>query len=165
MLEELHMADALRVCDPPKTLVGAALLLSLNMTWGVASAQSCDEFAGRLIANAVRPSIEALGCAELRRAGLDRSEHRLHHVCYSSSGATSNLEIVADLKCRTGDKALIPAQGSERVTARVRVRAADCQITQLNIDADSDIGRMLLQAFDAEGKARQALQKALQGTC
>jgi hypothetical protein len=132
---------------------------------GAPAAFGCDELVSRLLTKAIQPSIESLGCGALGRAGVDKAEHRLRSVCYSSSGANSNVEIIADLTCKTSDQALIRTQVSERVKAIAGVRAADCSILDLKIEPAGDIGKILISAFGVEGKARVALQNALRGTC
>ena len=121
--------------------------------------------ASRLIEKAIRPAIESLNCGQLGDAGLDVGEHHLQSVCYSSSGPSSQIEIVADLKCRTGDKALIKSEVAERATANAEVRGADCQIISIDVSASGEIGALLLRAFDVNGKARDALAEALSKIC
>jgi hypothetical protein len=73
--------------------------------------------------------------------------------------------MVVSLTCKTSDKALIKASVSEKVSASARVRASDCQILDLKVEAAGDIGRILLAAFGAAGAARTALQAALDRVC
>jgi len=128
-------------------------------------AVGCDELVGKLIAGAVGPSIQALGCSELGKAGLGKADHRLERVCYEYLGAESRVSMTVALTCMTSDSAFIKASISDTMTASARVSASDCQILDLRVDAAGDIGRILLAAFDAEGAARKALQKALDGMC
>jgi hypothetical protein len=146
-----------------RILVSFSVLLAVLA--GATSASACDELVSRLIATAVRPSIESLGCGQLGRAGLDYAEHRLESVCYLSSGSESTVNIVSNLKCKTSDAAFVKSQVSEEVSAFARVRGTDCQILALDIRAAGEIGKILLAAFDAEGAARKALQKALDKLC
>ena len=137
----------------------------IALACSASGAFACDELASRLFAKALRPAVESLECSVLGKAGLDKAEHRLERVCYSSSGPESEIEIAANLKCRTGDGAFLKAQLSERVTARARVRGADCQIVHAGVDAAGEIGKLLIQAFDANGKVRRALEDALRQSC
>ncbi len=98
-------------------------------------------------------------------AGLDNGDHHLRSVCYSSTGATSQIEIIADLKCETSDKALIKSEIAERVTVTAEVRGSDCQVINIDISASGEIGGLILRAFDADGEARKALASALAGIC
>lgn len=148
----------------PSNLVSLALAGAALLVQG-GSATACDEFASRLIANQIRPAVGALGCQDLGRAGLDRADHGLEAVCYTSTGPISEIAITAQLGCRTGDAAFIKAQVSERVTVKVQVRAADCAIQGIALTASGEIGKILLRAFDVEGRARSALQEALTKTC
>ena len=143
--------------------LSASILLAAVLQ--AAPAPACDELAGRLLANAVRPAIESLGCGDLAKAGLDRSDHHLDSLCYSSSGPDSSVDITASLTCKTSDAALIKSHVSENVSGSARVRASDCQILELHLDASGEIGKIMIRAFDAEGAARRALQDALEHLC
>jgi hypothetical protein len=134
----------------------------------VASAETagaCDELAGKLLATYVAPAIASLGCSELERAGVDKSDHKLESVCYASEGPSSSVQIVASLRCHTGDRALIPVSISERVTADAVVRGSDCAVQSAGIRPSGDIGRVLAAAFDLNGRARTALQEGLTKLC
>jgi hypothetical protein len=128
-------------------------------------ALACDELVGRLIASAVRPSIESLGCSALGKAGLDNAEHRLDSVCYVSSGPESTVSMMINLKCKTSDAAFVKAQVSENVSASARVRASDCQIVDVRLEAAGEVGKILIQAFNGEGAARKSLQGLLDKFC
>jgi len=81
----------------------------------VASAETagaCDELAGKLLATFVAPAIASLGCSELGRAGVDKSDHKLESVCYSSGGPTSSVQVVASLRCHTAPMAPCRARAS-----------------------------------------------------
>ena len=144
---------------------GLIALVTTALAAGQGPVEACDELAGRLIASAVRPAIETLGCRDLGRAGIDRANHRLSSICYESSGSVSTVAMAAVLSCRTGDGAMIPASVSERVEATAKVRASDCLVLGVDVSASGGIGRILLRAFDAEGRARKALQDALAKVC
>jgi hypothetical protein len=126
---------------------------------------ACDDLIGRLITRALKPAVEGFSCGELGFAGLDVAEHRLESVCYTSEGASSQIQIVASLKCRTSDAAFIRSQVSDRLTARATMRGSDCQITDVHVDAESQLGRAFLRSFDVNGKARKALETALENAC
>lgn len=131
----------------------------------VGSAQACDELAGRLLTTYLAPAIASLGCSELGRAGVDKADHKLESVCYASEGATSSVQLVASLRCHTGDRALIPVSISERVTADAVVRGADCAVQSAGVRPSGDIGRVLARALDLDGRARTALQDGLTKLC
>ena len=141
-------------------VIGAA---ASTVCTGAASA--CDELISRLVANAIRPSIELLSCSALGRAGLT-TRNIISRACATRPAVSqSSIVMVVDLKCRTSDDAFIKASVSERVTASATVQASDCQILDLSVEASGDIGRILLGAFDASGAARKALQEALDKAC
>jgi len=143
----------------------AIVVGAIALTVSAVAASACDELVSRLIANAIRPSIESLDCSGLDKAGLNNAEHHLASVCYTSTGSQSNIVMVVDLKCRTSDAAFIQASVSEQVTASATVQASGCQILDLSVEASGDIGRILLGAFDASGAARKALQEVLDKAC
>lgn len=148
----------------PLSVLGLALL-AVAASPSAGKAQTCDELASRLITKAVRPPIETLDCSALARAGLDRPDHHLRSVCYSSTGPQSTIEIVADLTCRTSDAALIRASVSDRLTAKATVTGSTCKIEHIDINAAGDLGSGLLRAFDVNGMARRSLQEALDKAC
>jgi len=128
-------------------------------------AQGCDEFAGKLLASYLDPAIKSLGCSELGKAGVDHADHKLESVCYTSTGPTSQLMIIANLRCHTSDRALIPVSISERVTAEARVRGTGCSIEDLKLRPSGEIGKVLAAGLDLNGRARSALQDGLNKLC
>jgi hypothetical protein len=143
--------------------VRAFALPGMMMTAKTAAA--CDEFASRLIDRAVRPEIESLDGGLVGRTGLDVRDHHLVSVCYTSTGPTSNIEIVADLKCKTSGDAFIKTEIGDRVTALAEVRASDCQLLNVDVTTSGEIGKLLLNSFNVNGKARDALVQALGRLC
>jgi hypothetical protein len=142
---------------------GAALLAIGAMFSG--SARACDDLVGNVLASYVRPAIQSLGCSALGKAGIDVAEHKLESLCYSSNGPTSTIEIVANLNCRTSDRAVIPFSLSERVTADAQVRGADCSVQNARLRPAGEIGKILASQLDADGRARKALQEGLNKIC
>lgn len=128
-------------------------------------AEECDRLVSNLIAGALRPSIAGLSCGGLGKAGIDRAEHSLTNVCYTSSGLTSSVEITASLKCSNSPKALIRVTVAERVTARANVDGIACKVTSVEVTANGEIGKLLVEGLDAAGAARTALEKVLDGSC
>jgi hypothetical protein len=140
--------------------------LTIGMLFAASDATlACDEFAGRLLSTYLSPAIASLGCSALGRAGLDNANHKLESVCYTSSGPTSSVQIVASLHCHTSDAAFIKASVSERVTADATVRGSDCSVQGVTVRPSGDIGKVLSQAFDLDGRARTALQEGLDKIC
>jgi hypothetical protein len=86
------------------------------------------------------------------------SDHDLVSVCYTSSGPTSNIEIVAELKCKTSDKAFIKTQISDRVTVRAGVRASDCQLKLMDKSerTDGTFSRMRTARTPSATRQREA---------
>jgi hypothetical protein len=128
-------------------------------------ARACDDLADKLLSSFLGPAIKGLGCSELGKAGVDKADHKLESVCYTSSGPTSSVEIVASLHCHTGDQALIPVSISERVTADAQVRGADCSVQNVSVRPSGEIGKVLASALNANGRARNALQEGLNKLC
>ncbi|TPK85714.1 hypothetical protein FJ936_09250 [Mesorhizobium sp. B2-4-13] len=140
--------------------IGAVAVMS-----GTIAVRACDEFAGRLISSAVAPAIEGLKCENIGKAGLDKPDHHLQSVCYTSSGSTSNLEIVASLRCKTSDKAFVKVALSDTGTANAQVRGADCQLLEVNVQTSGEVGKILIRAFNVNGIVRTKLQEALDKFC
>jgi hypothetical protein len=124
-------------------------------------AVACDELASRLLSAHLGPAVQSLGCSALGR--LDVADHKLESVCYTSSGPTSYIEIVASLICRTSAAAVVQASASERVTADVQIH--DCSVQRINLRTSGIIGRVLVEGLDAKGRVREALQAGLNKLC
>lgn len=150
-----------------KTVQNAILGIAIAVTLivGPAAAQACDAFVGRLVSSAIAPEIEKLECEGISKAGLDKPAHHLQSVCYTSNGPTSELEIVADLTCKTSDKAVLKSHISETVTATAEVNGADCKITNFQIKTKGALAQLLLGAFKADAIGRTKLQDALDKVC
>ena len=146
-------------------LLGMAAFVGVGLFDASAAAHACDEFVSRLVDKAIQPSIKSLDCGLLGKAGFDIGNHQLKTVCYTSAGATSNIEIVVDLECKTSDKAFFKGKVAETVTATAEVRASDCELLNVNVSAAGEIGKLLIQAFDVNGRARGALIDALSRLC
>ncbi|AWB19993.1 hypothetical protein DA075_02800 [Methylobacterium currus] len=141
-------------------LAGALLLGS-----GVARAAECDQFISGRIADQIRGPIEATDCSYLGRAGVDKANHKLESVCYKSSGPTSSVEINASFSCSTSPAALIKFSTSDRVRATADIRGSDCQVLDVKVNTSGEISKVVLKAFDANGRVRTALQDALNKLC
>ena len=148
-----------------KRSVRTAALLLIACASSVGSANACDDLAGKLLSRYLAPAIRSLGCSELNRAGVDKSDHKLESVCYMSDGPTSSVRIVAALHCQTGDRAFIPVSLSERVTADAVVRGADCIVQNVQLRPSGEIGKVLARGLDLDGRARKALQEGLAKLC
>jgi hypothetical protein len=129
------------------------------------SAVACDDLADKLLSPYLRSAIQSLGCSDLGKVGVDVADHKLESVCYTSSGQTSTIEIVVGLHCYTSDAAFVRASISERVTADAQVRGADCSLQGIHVRPSGEIGKILVKAFDVEGRARKALQDGLSKMC
>ncbi|KMO33786.1 hypothetical protein VQ03_24375 [Methylobacterium tarhaniae] len=141
------------------------LAVALLLGAGTAQAAGCDEFISGRIADQIRAPIETAGCSYLGKAGVDKANHKLESVCYTSSGPTSTVEIHASFSCRTGDKALIPFSTSDRVKATAEVRGSDCSVVDVKVNSSGEISKVALGIFNANGQARKALQTALNSLC
>jgi hypothetical protein len=151
--------SAMRCC------LGGLLVAALLGQTCASKAQGCDQLAGRLLTTYLDPAIKGLGCSALGKAGVDNADHKLESVCYTSTGPTSQVVLIASLRCHTSDAAFIPVSISERVTAEARVRAADCSIEDFKVQPSGEIGKVLSAGFDLNGRARSALQDGLNKIC
>lgn len=143
--------------------MAAAMVVGLGST--AAFSEPCDELVGRLLVKNLKKPIEDADCGPLGKAGLDKPQHKLESVCYSSSGPTSSVAVVATLSCKTSDKALIKSSVAEKVTATMQVSGSDCKVTDIKVAASGEIGKVLAKVFDLDGKARVGLQNALTNAC
>ncbi|MGX5830881.1 hypothetical protein [Mesorhizobium sp. 43Arga] len=141
------------------------IVIAVTFTGGPVAAQECDAFVGRLVSSAIAPEIEKLKCEGISKAGLDKPAHHLNSVCYTSNGPTSELEIIADLTCKTSDKAVFKSQISETVKAKAQVNGVDCKITNFKIETSGALAQLLLGAFKADAIGRTKLQEALDKVC
>jgi hypothetical protein len=142
-----------------------ALLVLAFFAFAPTSALACDEFASRLLATKLAPAIASLGCSALGKAGLDNAGHKLANVCYASDGPNSSIRIVADLNCRTSSAAFIKSSVSESVTVEATVRGSDCSLSNAEVMPSGEIGKVLSQALDLNGRLRSALQDGLNTLC
>jgi hypothetical protein len=111
-------------------------------------------------------------CPIARDAGLDQKGHKLIGVCYESQGATSKIEIDAALNCHSSDHSVVSKllggknapSISENVTVVAEARGADCQLLSAEVKPSGELGKILAAMFDANGKAREALEKGPHGS-
>lgn len=134
---------------------------------------ACDDLVDNLIIAKLRPVIAELDCSVLNKAGLDKKDHKLAGVCYQSTGATSEIRIDTQLRCHSSDQSVpgrllggssVPS-ASEDVTAEAKVRGSDCFVIEVVVKPSGELGKLLAKLFDANGKAREALQQALTQAC
>jgi hypothetical protein len=151
------------IISQTQRVIGAIALVI--MVTAATSASACDDLADRLLSSYLGPAIQALGCSELGKAGVDVAEHKLESVCYTSSGSTSSVEIVASLSCHTSSAAVIKGSVSERVIADAQVRGADCNVQDIKVRPSGEIGKILIGAFGVNGRAHAALQDGLSRIC
>lgn len=145
-------------------LPSRALWVLVCTALSVGTVRACDDLADKLLSSYLAPAIQLLGCSELGKAGVDKADHKLENICYTSNGPTSAVEIVASLHCHTG-KAVILVSISERVTADAQVRGADCSVQSVSVRPSGEIGKVLASAFNVDGRARTALQEGLNKLC
>lgn len=154
-------------------LIGIVISTSLALGVCVDAHAACDDLVGNLILAKLRPAVEGLDCSVVKKLGMDKKDHKLASVCYRSNGAISGITIDARLRCYGSDKAVFTrAMGkdnapsvSENVIIDAEARGSDCMVTALNVRPSGDLGKALVRLFDANGKARIALQKALDQAC
>lgn len=134
------------------------------------AAFACDELVDTIISRHLGPVIETADCP---LPGLDKKDHKLVAVCYESTGPTSHIRIDAQLSCHASGESvaskLLGAKNtpsaSEDVTVEAEARGADCQLLSVNVKPSGELGKVLAVMFDANGKARQALQQGLAELC
>jgi hypothetical protein len=146
---------------------GLILIVGLQSTFGegTRAAGSCDELIGHLITRAVKPAVDGFDCGVLKKAGVDKNDHHLNSVCYTSTGPVSRVEVQATFTCKTSDKALIHFSTSANATAVAEVRGSDCSVSFVDFQVSGEIAKVLVDAFDLKGRLADALKKGLAGAC
>jgi hypothetical protein len=54
---------------------------------------------------------------------------------------------------------------SENVTVEADVMGADCHLNYVNVRPSGELGKVVVALFDANGKAREALEQGLADAC
>lgn len=147
-----------------------AVLASLVAT---PSSAACDLFVSGVLFRHLAPAVADADCSVLGRAGLDKKDHHLVSVCYESSGPTSHIRIDTQLRCHASDESVMShlfgrrntPSISENVSAEAEVRGQDCHLNYVKVKPSGEISKILVAVFDANGKARKALQDGLNEIC
>jgi hypothetical protein len=148
-------------------------LLVLTPLLPVNARAACDQFAGNLISKQLRPQIASIDCAVLKQAGIDKKDHKLVSVCYESTGPTSRIRIDTQLHCYGSSESVVSKliggknapSVSENVTVEAEARGSDCHLNDVKIQPSGELGKALAALFDANGKARKALEQGLAEAC
>jgi hypothetical protein len=134
---------------------------------------ACDDLIGSIITKHLGPVIANADCPVAKDAGLDQKGHKLTGVCYESQGATSKIKIDTTLNCHSSNESVVSKllgsknspSISENVTVEAEARGADCQLLSVEVEPSGELGKILAAMFDANGKARQALEQGLADAC
>jgi len=105
--------------------------------------------------------------------GLDKKGHKLVGVCYQSSGSTSHIVIDTSLNCHASGESVVSKlfgaknapSVSENVTVEADVTGADCHLNYVNVKPSGALSQVLVALFNANGKAREALEQGLAEAC
>lgn len=145
--------------------ITAPILVVLTSFAPMKAFAQCDQLIGNILSKHLRPEIENADCAVVRRAGLDKKGHELKRVCYESSGPTSHIRIDTHLNCHTSPKAVFKSSVSENVTVEADVSGSDCKLNYVKVKPSGELGKVLVALFNANGKARKALEQGLAEVC
>lgn len=134
------------------------------------AAAACDALIGTIITKQLGPAIEKADCPI---PGLDKPGHKLVGVCYESAGATSKIKIDTALNCHaSGEGAVSKLLGgnnapskTENVSVEAEARGSDCELLSVEVKPSGELAKLAASWFDANGKARQALQQGLADVC
>jgi hypothetical protein len=151
-------------------IIAVVVLIPLSP---IQAAAACDELIGTIIAKHLRPVIENAECPVVKDGGLDKKGHKLAGVCYESRGRTSQIRIDTQLNCHaSGESVVAKLLGgknapsiSENVTVEAEARGADCKLLNVEVKPSGELGKVLADMFDANGRARQALDQGLAEVC
>lgn len=134
------------------------------------AASACDALIGTIITKQLGPAIEKADCPI---PGLDKPGHKLVGVCYESAGATSKIKIDTALNCHASGESVIskltggdnaPSK-TENVSVEAEARGSDCELLSVEVKPSGELAKLAASWFDANGKARQALQQGLADVC
>jgi hypothetical protein len=114
-----------------------------------------------------------LDCAVVKGLGVDKKDHKLAGVCYQSTGAMSQIRIDTQLHCYGSGESVVgkllggknAPSVSENLTVEAEARGSDCQVMSVSVKPSGELGKALASLFDADGRARTALQDALTQAC
>lgn len=146
------------------------LLFTLAAIAPLPAFAACDELVDHILAVQLAPAIEGADCPF---PGLDKKGHKLVGVCYQSTGPTSHITIDTALNCHASDES-IPAKlfggkntpsKTENVTVEAEARGSDCSLVVVQVKPSGELAKLLVPLFDANGKARTALEKGLAQVC
>jgi hypothetical protein len=158
------------VMERPFAMAAALLISSFSPVKAIAA---CDELVGRLISTKLRPLVEVLDCAVVKGAGVDRKDHKLVGVCSESTGPISQIKIDTQLHCHSSDESVAgkllggknAPSVSENLTVEAEATESDCHVTAVWVKPSGELGKALAALFDANGKARAALQEGFTQAC
>jgi hypothetical protein len=86
---------------------------------------------------------------------------------------TSQIKIDTQLNYRGSDESVVSKlldgknalSLSEKLTVEAEARGADCHLNDVKVTPSGEIGKVLAALFDANGKAREALEQGLSDAC
>ncbi len=134
------------------------------------AASACDALIGTIITKQLGPAIEKADCPI---PGLDKPGHKLVGVCYESAGATSKIKIDTALNCHASGESVVSklvggdnaASKTENVSVEAEARGSDCQLLSVEVKPSGELAKLAASWFDANGQARQALERGLADVC
>lgn len=142
----------------------------ISMYYSATYAQGCDKFAGAVIKGLVEPQLAQLECSGFKIFGLDHKDFKIADVCYTSTGPQSHVRIDATLRCYGSSESFIgkisgtaPSK-TENATLEADV-SGDCQVGDVSVKASGEVEKVLVSVFNANDKARQALQQGISKAC
>ena len=107
-------------------------------------------------------------------AGAARQERsQAQQSCYQSTGATSHITIDTTLHCHDSDESVgshllgskNQASVSDHVTVEADARGSDCSVIGVQVKPSGELTKIAAKIFDADGKARKALEEGLAKAC
>jgi hypothetical protein len=131
---------------------------------------ACDALVGKIIETKLAPEVANADCPI---KGLDKKGHKLKGVCYESTGAQSSITVDANLNCHASSESVVGKlfgkksrpSASENLKVEAVARGSDCQLESVKVKPSGEIGKLFAHLFDANGRARKALQQGLDEAC
>ncbi len=153
-----------------KILLTAAAILSV--TTGIAiSAPNCSTALGQIARSAADKAIsdsKDTACNGLKSGniGIDKTkELRITEFSLCEDGLVIEATLAVVIKCATSDAAFIKASFSETLKATAKADLNSCKVLSADVSADGYLGKLGLNAGDANKKLTQEMEKAVSPYC
>lgn len=136
-----------------------------------AAESDCDQQKSSSVRAELEKQVNEIQCDRLKQTllgvdlGVDKEDHRVMNVCYQPGSDVDRVRLHVQFACKTSDAAVFSQRIDEKVTATIRVNKSDCTITESDVDAAGEIGRILVESAEFFNAFRKPLQEAVSQSC